>query len=234
MRRAQVLKVARKAENDPEERDEIDDEIADETMAGGCQLAAFPMQVDTPGVSDVQPPGYHCGNPHNEPSVEPDRIGEARARPAIILTEGSKALAMAFWKALGFESPLQIPPELAGIDYRAVLWEQAGWPRDLIDSETRRFASDRPPKPISYFEKVFATAFARRQAPLPVVNVRDAEQLTVTRHGTHGNGIIQAADRLIDKLRSFDDDGTGRTAAEDLRSGALAPPVRLLPQGGSK
>ena len=172
-----------------------------------------------------------CDNNHHSNPV--DKIGDARARGVSVYTEGSKVLANAFWKALGIASPLQIPPELYGIDYRAVIWEQAGWPADMIEAEARRFASDRPPKPISYFEKCFATAFAKRQAPLPTVEVRQAEKLTVTRHEQPRSGsIIQAADRLLDTLNGFDDDGSGRRGSpEDLRGGAIAPPVRLLPSG---
>lgn len=196
----------------------------------GCQVATPPMQCSSPGVSDVTTPGTHCGNPLTEPSVEPDRIGDARAR-ASMLTEGSKALASAFWKALGITRPLDIPHQLAGIDYRAVMWEQHGWDVSLIETEARRFAGDDPPKPISYFEKCFATAFAKRQAPLPIVQVKQAEKLTVTRHGTaqQGSGIIQAADRLNAAIDAFDE-GPG-IGPEKLCGQTGAPAVRLLPQG---
>lgn len=109
-----------------------------------------------------------------------DRIGDARASS---FTEGSKALTSAFWKALGFESALAVHPDYAGTDWRAIEWEKAGWTVDLIDSETRRIGPD---KPLTYYEKVFATSFAKRQAPLPIVEVREAEKLTVT-HGTNQN-----------------------------------------------
>lgn len=111
-----------------------------------------------------------------------DRIREAREAPSVF-TEGSKALADALWKALGITHPLQIPPELAGADWRALEWEKAGWPPDMIDSEARRIG---PGKPLIYYEKVFATSFAKRQAPLPVVEIREAEKLTV-KHGTSNN-----------------------------------------------
>lgn len=111
-----------------------------------------------------------------------DRIGDARERPSSF-TEGSKALASAFWKALGFESALAVHPDYAGTDWRAIEWEKAGWTIDLIDAETRRIGPD---KPLTYYEKVFATSFAKRQAPLPTVEIREAEKLTVT-HGTNQN-----------------------------------------------
>jgi hypothetical protein len=115
-----------------------------------------------------------------------------RARGKSSFTEGSKALAIAFWKAIGFDDSIDIPPEFAGVDWRAVEWEIAGWSVDLIDVEARKVARDKPLKPLSYFEKVFATSFAKRQAPLPTVEIRDAEKLTVTSHGkTHPAGDIR-------------------------------------------
>jgi len=110
-----------------------------------------------------------------------DRIGDARAT-ASSFTEGSKALATSFLNALGFDTPLKVPPEFAGVDWRAIEWERAGWTSDLIDVEIRKNAG----KPLSYHEKCFATAYAKRQAPLPVVEIREAEKVTVT-HGTSQN-----------------------------------------------
>jgi hypothetical protein len=130
--------------------------------------------------------------PQNTETETEDRIGEARATPSVF-TEGSKALASALWKALGFESPLQIPPEYAGVDYRAIEWERAGWTVDLIDAEVRRIGRS---KPLSYYEKVFATAFAKRQAPLPVVEISEAQKITVKNHGSSQNSVVAAAKRF--------------------------------------
>jgi hypothetical protein len=149
-----------------------------------------------------------------------DRIGPR----ASAFTPGSKALVASLWKALGVESPLHVTPELAGADWRAIEWERAGWTGDLIEAECRRIG---PGKPLVYYEKVFATAFAKRQAPLPNVEIRQAETLTVT-HGKPKAGIIQAADNLIAKLASFD--GPPRRV-DELRSGAGEAPVRMLPNG---
>ena len=107
---------------------------------------------------------------------------------------------------------------------------------DLIDAETRKLARDSPPKPLTYFEKVFATSFAKRQRPLPVVEVSAPEKLTVISNGKpqFGNGIIQAADRLNTLIAGFEDgiSGTaGSSRPEDLCGEAGPPPVRLLPQG---
>lgn len=164
-------------------------------------------------------------------STKIDEMGEvAPARGQTAFTEGSKALAAAFWKALGFAGPLDIPPEFAGVDWRAIKWESAGWTIDLIDAEARRIAREKPLKPLSYFEKVFATSFAKRQTPLPVVEIRETDKLTVTSHARSapGGNILQAADRLVDTIISFD---RGASGPDEIRSGAGATDVRLLPKG---
>lgn len=135
---------------------------------------------------------------------EEDRIIDARATGSVF-TEGSKALADAFWKAIGITHKLQIPPELAGADWRALEWERAGWTVDLIETEAARVGRD---KPLTYHEKCFATAFAKRQAPLPVVEVREAEKLTVMKHGStqvrSGGSIIAAIDRQLAAIEEAD------------------------------
>lgn len=161
----------------------------------------------------------------SETEQKEDKIGEARAPSR--LTEGSKALASSLWKALGYPSALSIPPELAGADWRAVEWERAGWTADLIEAEAKRIG---PGKPLVYYEKVFATSFAKRQAPLPVVEVKEAETVTVT-HGRRiqeANSLPHAARRLSEQGISFGP----RPELPTLRSITGGADVCLLPQSG--
>ena len=161
-----------------------------------------------------------------------DGMIDARARAKSSFTEGSKQLADAFWKALGFNNPIEIPPEFAGVDYRAVEWERAGWTVELVSSQAKRLALDQPLKPLTYFEKVFATAYAKQIAPLPVNKTPTNVQQTSYKNGSQyaaGNSIIQAADRLVDKLRAFEA-GT-EEATDDLCGGTSPPSVRIIPSG---
>lgn len=133
-----------------------------------------------------------------KPEARIDRIGSAGASS---FTDGSKSLANAFWKALGWNSPLEVPPEFAGIDWRAVGWEKAGWTTDLIEVEARKVG---PAKPLSYHEKCFATAFAKRQAPLPIVEIKSPDKITV-KHGTsqaNSGSLIAAIDRQLAALEA--------------------------------
>jgi hypothetical protein len=152
--------------------------------------------------------GRGGGNPRLKGGVNPPDNGEDKAHipnatassnsggsaGASSFTDGSKALASAFWKALGFESALAVPPDYAGTDWRAIEWERAGWTVDLIDAETRRIGPD---KPMTYYEKVFATAFAKRQSPLPVAVIKKQEKVHVTQSAR--GGISSALDRLIEQ-----------------------------------
>jgi uncharacterized protein YdaU (DUF1376 family) len=125
-----------------------------------------------------------------------DRIADAPARGASMLTEGSKARASAFWKALGIGDARDVPPEFAGVDLRAVEWEAAGWPVEMIAAEARRIG---PAKPLAYHEKVFATAHAKLHAPLPKVEIRSAETVQVTHAKFPArSGVVAAARRLAD------------------------------------
>lgn len=151
-----------------------------------------------------------------------DKIGSVGASK---FTEGSKALSSAFLNALGFPTPLSVPIELAGVDWRAVEWESAGWTVDLVATESRRVGSG---KPLTYYEKVFATAFAKRQAPLPIVEIKPADKITVTTNGKPRNGIIQAADDLARRLAGFDGPSG---SADELRSSTGEASPRLLSHG---
>jgi uncharacterized protein YdaU (DUF1376 family) len=162
----------------------------------------------------------HAGATSQSPSL--DRIGSAGASA---FTDGSKSLSAALWRGLGFDGPLSIPTEFAGADWRAVEWEKAGWTADLIESEARRIG---PGKPLLYHEKCFATAFAKRQTPLPVVEVKTAETITVTNHVKPKSAVIQAIDDLNRTIAGFDGPSRG---PDELRGDAGENPPRLLSHG---
>lgn len=134
-----------------------------------------------------------------------DRIGSASARGASMLTDGSKVRASAFWRALGFNNPIDIPHEFAGVDMRAVEWERAGWTVEMIAAEAKNTG---PAKPLTYHEKVFATAHAKLQAPLPKVEIREAETVKVT-HGSNKSrpNVVDVARRYAEHFESQSGDG---------------------------
>jgi hypothetical protein len=174
---------------------------------GGCQVAAPPVQMSTPGAADVTPPGTHCGNPQSEPSVEPVAVAvDARAslisRSAMELAEQLLTIAghdKAFW-----------PPGWCGAPMRVQTWLNEGWPVEIIIAATRASAARKtgpPAASVQFFEKAIAEEVARQAAPLPIVEIRPAQTIRITENaGSQGSGnIIQAAQRLVANLDGFDD-----------------------------
>lgn len=156
-----------------------------------------------------------------EPLPEPEPIhDEIRAKPPLIAPEAQE-LAVAFLEAIGQSDPLDITPEFAGTLMRADAWHRAGWPREMIVSEARRVMEGRPAPPgMKYFEKVFANKFASLNAPAPEGKPTDRA------NGKAGN-VIAAADRLIERVRQFDQPAP---AEGDLRLGAGASVIRAIPE----
>lgn len=162
-----------------------------------------------------------------EARIQNDRIGDARESPSSF-TVGSKHLVDVFWRSLGIDSPLQVPPELAGSDQRALAWHEAGWTADMIAAEARRIG---PGKPLTYYEKVFATAFAKLQTPLPIVKIKEREEIHVhAKPRAQTGNIIQAAERLRGKIAEF---AAGTSGDIGVRGAEGISPPRLLPHGGS-
>lgn len=157
-----------------------------------------------------------------------DRMVDARASRSVF-TEGSKALTDAFWQAIGCSSPLEVSPDYAGVDWRAIEWEKAGWTVDLIEAETKRVG---PGKPLNYYEKVFATAFARRQAPLPVVNVKEGVTIDVQAdRRAKPENLCDVAKRHIASGIAFGPKPTGLPPRPTAGNPQGPQPLRLLPQG---
>jgi hypothetical protein len=179
------------------------------------------------GECDRQP----TQTPNGVPLVDPitlearsqiDSRGSAGASVSVF-TEGSKALTDALWQTLGFKAPLGVPNEFAGVDYRAVEWEKAGWTVDLIVTVARKLGTS---KPLNYYEKVLATEFAKRQTPLPKVEIREAEKVIV--HGKPKSSVTQAIDDLNRAIAGFDGPARG---PDQLRGDASQDSPRLLPHG---
>lgn len=153
--------------------------------------------------------------------------GETRAREPSksLITDEAFEITREILKSMG-KSPDD--PMAVGAPYTVQHWLTGGVSRDAIlcgvETAMARKKHD-PPSTFKYFEKAVLRAFAELSRPLPKVEIREAETLTVT-HGKPKNGIIQAADNLIAKLASFD--GPSRRV-DELRSGAGEAPVRLLP-----
>ncbi|MGL3208709.1 hypothetical protein [Bradyrhizobium sp. BR 1433] len=158
--------------------------VAEESIVRDAVPATRQPPTGYPSLADPSPGdpslAYIDIQKPDSPRTEFTQRYDGESAGARVFSAGSQLLADAFLRSLGFDRPLDVPPEFAGVPWRAVMWEQAGWTVDLVEAETRRLAGDVPLKPLAYFEKVFATAFAKRNSPLPVAAAPAREQSTGT------------------------------------------------------
>jgi hypothetical protein len=140
-------------------------------------------------------------------------------------------IAGALERVCGFNLPEELPPGWCG----GAMWVQKclndGWVGEVMIDATKAVVKRKNGfiQSFKYLERPLAEAMAQHLAPLPQVEIRQPEKLTVTANGKQQSGsVIQAADRLLDKVRSFDalpSDGDG------IRDGAGPTSPRLLSQG---
>lgn len=153
-----------------------------------------------------------------------DGGGGARSK---LVSDEAQETADALAAACGFPDPQNCPIGW----YGAAAWVQKcfneGWPAELMITaakETSQRKRDGPIEHFKYLEKPLAKAIAEHLRPLPKIEIREAESVTVS-HGKPQNGIIRAADDLRRKVASFD----GPPSRDfGIRDGQSAPAPRLL------
>lgn len=123
------------------------------------------------------------------------------------------------------------PPGWVNASMRVQTWLSEGWPEEIIVAAVKGTAARKrgpPANSVQFFENAIAEEIARQAAPLPKVEVREAETITVTSHARPRSAITQAADDLVRKLASFD--GPARST-DELRGAEGETPPRLLSNG---
>jgi hypothetical protein len=124
-----------------------------------------------------------------------------------------------------------VPPGWCGAGMRVQAWLSEGWHPDVIRASVKAASAKKRGKPaysVEYFENAIAEAVARQSAPLPKVEIREAEKLTVTKNAKTG-GFDAAYDSVLEKLNA----GFGRPASEErLRIGEGEADARLLAYRG--
>lgn len=191
---------------------------------------------DDNGEPTPYPNRYPIGSPSRVPITPEARDQsngtETRAGASLISPEAFE-ITTSLEQACGFALPEEIPPGW----YGCAMWVQKclneGWIGGVMVEAAKSTALRKRNgfvESFKYLEKPLAQAMAEHKAPLPQVEVRQPEKLTVTSNGRQpqGGNVIQASDRLADTIRSFD---AGPDETDGLRSGAGAVNVRLLSQG---
>ncbi len=151
---------------------------------------------------------------------------DARAKPPLIRPEAFE-LSEEIAKLCGHD-PHFVPTSWCGAPHRVEMWLVQGWTRDqVIPAVTSALAKKHGKAPVSiqYFEKPIAEFIAKMSRPLPEVVVDNTAEKIHVRPSTT-SAVIAAADRLVERLASFDE-----PAPSDLRSGEGAQPIRAISQG---
>jgi hypothetical protein len=155
---------------------------------------------------------------------------KTRAGASLISPEAFE-ITDALEKACGFNLPEETPPGW----YGCAMWAQKclneGWIGAVMVETAKGVALRKKGgfiESFKYLEKPLAQAMAEHKAPLPQVEVRQPEKLTVIANGKSSGNIIQAADRLLDKIRSFD---AGPDEDNRIRDATGETSPRLLSQG---
>lgn len=95
------------------------------------------------------------------------------------------------------------PPGWCGAPLTVKKWLDAGWKPEIILAAVTGAAGKKrgdPANSIQYFEKAIAAEHAAQAAPLPVIEIRQPEKLTVTNgpsQSRSGSSLIAALDRRI-------------------------------------
>jgi hypothetical protein len=157
-----------------------------------------------------------------------DDADEGRKRR--LISDAASLLAEKLMMIAGHD-PAFWPPGWCGAPLRVQTWLSQGWPPEVIEAAVRSAAARKvgnPAESVQYFEKAIAAEVARQAAPLPNVEVRQPETVRINRNGPQQGNIIQAADRLVSAVASFDE---GPDDDLLLRGGAGSASPRLLSQG---
>ena len=154
---------------------------------------------------------------------------ETRGASAAEIEPASEAtsLALAFLKAAGLADQSKLSPGWYGLNGRAAMWIAAGYSNAMIVEETKLVVQRSTDlKPIAYFEKAFATAYARQRRPLPVTTTPPPEQANAGQRRPHKQGrIYDALDGQIALARAFEQTDRGGGAA------GCSEASRMLPTG---
>ncbi|MBB4264289.1 uncharacterized protein YdaU (DUF1376 family) [Bradyrhizobium sp. CIR3A] len=137
---------------------------------------------------------------HNQNHNDSDVVKGSDPPDLKLSSESPEAerLAQAFLSAAGFPDRSRAPPGWYNLLDRAGLWAKSAYAANMIIQETRQItARSSSPKPLAYYEKVFATAFARLQQPLPTVPTPSAETAYVRRRSNQRQSIREVLDARI-------------------------------------
>jgi len=130
-------------------------------------------------------------------------------------------------------SPSAWPPGWGTAALRVQTWLNEKWPTEIIIAKAKAMMARNhdPPQTVQFFERGIAAEIAKQSAPLPKVEFRDQETITVE------HGRVQATENLSMVARRLAANGIAfgeRPSITGLRREEGSPDVRLLSQGRSE
>lgn len=134
---------------------------------------------------------------------------DEEASPGGLITPEAMALTEKLLVIAGHD-PKFWPPGWCGAPMRVQTWMAEGWRPEIIVAAVQGAAARKrgpPAYSIEYFEKAIAQEVAKQSAPLPKVEIRQAETVTVNHGQSHvrsGNSLIAALDRKLAQLAAED------------------------------
>jgi hypothetical protein len=157
--------------------------------------------INETATPDATPTRHQRDKLENTKNIEIDDDGSKRAK---LISDEAQETADAMAAVCGFPDPKNCPLGW----YGAAAWVQKcfneGWPAAVMVEATKTTAQRKRDGPIEHFkylEKPLAKAIAEHLRPLPKIEIREAEKLTVMKHGTvqnrSGGSLIAAIDREL-------------------------------------
>ena len=163
--------------------------------------------------------------PRAETETETDIVDAGDARASLVSKEALE-LADDLLVISGHDLDF-VPPGWCGAGLRVQTWLSQGWHPEIIRAAVKSAATRKRGQKaysVDYFQNAIAEEVARQSAPLPVVEVKPADKITVSKHAKTGT-FDEAYHNVLDKLNA----GFGGPAPEErLRVGAGETDARLL------
>jgi uncharacterized protein YdaU (DUF1376 family) len=151
---------------------------------------------------------------HTQSQSQSDKDAVAvEARAGNLVTPEALQLTDKLLVAAGHDIAF-FPPGWATAALRVQTWLTQGWAPEIIIATVKRVAARKtgpPANSVNFFENAIAEEVARQAAPLPIVEVKPAETITVKAHGQlQANSVSAVAKRWAEKFeRESGDDIEG-------------------------
>lgn len=177
---------------------------------------AMPQQSSSIATAELE----QCSSNYNHNHKEVGGLDDAPMSVANSLTDKLAEIC-------GFKDQHEWPTGWYGAPMRVKSWLDHGWQPKIIETAVRAAIAskrDGPPGSINYFEKAIARAHADAAAPLPIVKVVEATEITHVQQPRRPR-VGEGLDRLRARLRAEDDAARDEGACAEQDRGA----VEILP-----